>query len=47
VSKGANLQLKNKKGETPLKIAEGVTLLAQLIEHPRTAEVIRSLGGTK
>ncbi len=47
VSKGADLQLKNKKAETPLKVAEGVILLAQLIEHPRTAEVIRSLGGTK
>lgn len=47
VSKGGDLRLKNKKDETPLKIAEGVTLLAQLIEHPRTAAVIRSLGGTK
>jgi ankyrin repeat protein len=47
VSTGADLQLKNKKGETPLKVAEGVILLAQLIEHPRTADVIRSLGGTR
>ena len=31
----------------PLKVAEGVVLLAQLIEHPRTADVIRGLGGTK
>ena len=43
VEHGADLTIKNKKGETPLKIAEGTVNQAMLISHPSTAEVLRKL----
>lgn len=43
VHRGADLTIKNKKGETPLKIAEGTVNQAMLISHPTTAQVLRKL----
>jgi hypothetical protein len=49
VEKGANLNVKDKMGQTPLSIAEGdPNLLSDDFErraHPKTAELIRKLGG--
>ena len=47
VEHGADLELKNKKGETPLKIAEGTVNQAMLVSHPITAEVLRKLAAEK
>lgn len=47
VEHGADLELKNKKGETPLKIAEGTVNQAMLVSHPSTAEVLRKLAAEK
>jgi uncharacterized protein len=45
VDKGAHVNPKNKKGETPLKIAEGFELNAQVYVHKSTADLVRKLGG--
>lgn len=47
VENGAALNLKNKKGETPLKIATGVPLSGMFYSQPATAALLRSLGGTE
>lgn len=44
VEKGANVNQKNKKDETPLKIAEGFLLNAQIYVHPTTADLLRKSG---
>lgn len=47
VAHGADLEIKNKKGETPLKTAEGTVNQAMLVSHPATAEVLRKLAAEK
>ncbi len=47
VSLGADMEIKNKKGETPLKIAEGTVNQAMLVSHPSTAAVLRTLAAGK
>ena len=47
VSLGADMEIKNKKGETPLKIAEGTVNQAMLVSHPSTAAVLRKLAAGK
>jgi uncharacterized protein len=44
LDKGAHVNQKNKKGETPLKIAEGFVLNAQVYVHPTTADLLRKSG---
>lgn len=44
LAKGAHVNQKNKKGETPLKIAEGFVLNAQVYVHPTTADLLRKSG---
>jgi ankyrin repeat protein len=44
LDKGAHVNQKNKKGETPLKVAEGFVLNAQVYVHPTTAELLRQSG---
>ncbi len=45
-SKGAPVNIKNKAGETPLRIADGVIVIMMLYTHPSTAVILRELGGT-
>lgn len=45
-SKGAAVNVKNKAGETPLRIADGVIVIMMLYTHPSTAAILRELGGT-
>ena len=47
VESGAALNARNKKGETPLKIATGVPLSGMFYSQPTTAALLRSLGGTE
>jgi hypothetical protein len=47
VEHGAVLNAKNKKGETPLKIAIGVPLSGMFYSQPATADLLRTLGGTE
>ena len=47
VDHGATLNAKNKKGETPLKIAIGVPLSGMFYSQPATAALLRKLGGTE
>lgn len=44
VSKGAKLNPKDKKGRTPLSIADGVYVGSSIYGQPRTAELLRKLG---
>lgn len=44
VQKGAYLDPKNKKGETPLSWAEGVEVIMQIVAQEKTAAVLRRLG---
>ena len=41
----AALNIKNKKGETPLRVAEGVVEWMQVFQHESTAALLRTLGG--
>ena len=43
---GADLNPQNKKGQTPLGVAEGYTQNAMLLTRPRVAEVLREHGAT-
>ncbi len=45
VQQGADVNARNKNGETPLKIAEGTVVNAMLQSHKSTADVLRRLGG--
>lgn len=45
-SRGAAINMKNKAGETPLRIADGVIVIMMLYSHPTTAVILRELGGT-
>jgi ankyrin repeat protein len=47
VEHGADMEIKNKKGETPQRTAEGTVNQAMLISHPSTAEVLRKLAAEK
>jgi ankyrin repeat protein len=47
VESGATLNAKNKKGETPLKLAEGALTGGLETIWESTADVLRQLGGTK
>ena len=47
VANGADMDIKNKKGETPLRMAEGTVNQAMLISHPSTAAVFRRLAAEK
>lgn len=47
VAKGAKLNAKNKNGWTPLRVAEGVNFQQAVQVHESTAELLRSLGGTR
>lgn len=47
VDKGANVNVKNKRGQTPLYIAGHAQLSASLIEHPTTVTLLRKLGGVE
>lgn len=47
VEQGAALNAKNRKGETPLKIATGVPLSGMFYSQPATAALLRSLGATE
>jgi ankyrin repeat protein len=44
VDKGAKLNVKDRRGWTPLTIAEGIRTLSNYIRSPRTAELLRALG---
>ena len=46
VDAGAKINEKNEKGETPLRIADGVIVIMMLYRHPETAAFLRSLGAT-
>ncbi len=46
VQRGAFLNTKNKRGQTPLKVASGVELTLQLYKHPSTEALLRSVGAT-
>ena len=45
-ARGAALNTKNKAGNTPLRIADGVIVIMMTYSHPKTAELLRSLGAT-
>jgi uncharacterized protein len=47
VDHGARLNEKDKKGQTPLAITEGVEVSAQIIVRPHTAALLRTLGATR
>ncbi|MGE0394861.1 MAG: ankyrin repeat domain-containing protein, partial [Vicinamibacterales bacterium] len=47
VEQGAPINAKNKNGETPYKMATGYEDSALFHEHPSTAAVLKSLGGTE
>lgn len=47
VGQGAPINAKNKNGETPYKMATGYEDTALFMEHPSTAAVLKSLGGTE
>jgi ankyrin repeat protein len=47
VEQGAPINAKNKNGETPYKMATGYEDTALFHEHPSTAAVLKSLGGTE
>jgi len=47
VAQGAPINAKNKNGETPYKMATGYEDTALFHEHPSTAAVLKSLGGTE
>lgn len=47
VEHGAAINAKNRKGETPLKIATGVPLSGMFYSQPETAALLRTLGGTE
>jgi uncharacterized protein len=46
VDSGARLNPKNKRGQTPLKVASGVQQTLQLYKHPSTEALLRKLGAT-
>jgi ankyrin repeat protein len=46
VKQGADMNVKNKKGETPLKVADGYIQAAMVLSRPSTAKVLRALGAT-
>ena len=43
VDRGANLDAKNKKGETPLNWADGVEVIMQIVAQEKTAALLRKL----
>ena len=43
---GANLSPKNKRGQTPLKVANGIEMTMQVYIHPSTEALLKSLGAT-
>jgi len=45
VDRGASVNARNKKGETPTKIADGFEQAAMLYTRPSTAALLRKLGG--
>jgi uncharacterized protein len=45
VDHGANVNPKNKKGETPTRIADGYESASMLYTRPTTAAILRKLGG--
>ncbi len=47
VSKGADINAKTKKGETPLKLANGFEDSALFFERPSTAKILKELGGSE
>jgi ankyrin repeat protein len=46
VQQGSLVNAKNKAGETPLRIADGVIVIMMLYTHPSTAVLLRGFGGT-
>lgn len=46
VQQGAHINLKNKNGQTPLRIADGVVVITMFWTQPSTAALLRSLGAT-
>ncbi len=48
VDRGARVSPRNKKGETPLRIAAGGTMISGMVQSgsPATAALLRTLGGT-
>ena len=47
VSKGADINAKTKKGETPLKLANGFEDTALFFERPSTAKLLKELGASE
>lgn len=47
VSKGADVNARTKKGETPLKLANGFEDSALFFERPSTAKILKELGGSE
>ena len=45
VDKGAKVSVKNRRGQTPLTMAEGVFQSAVFQVHKSTADLLRKLGG--
>ena len=45
IAQGANLNLRNDVGDTPLKVAEGYQHTMNVIGFPKVAEIIRAAGG--
>ena len=44
---GAELNLKNKQGLTPYKIASGIVVTMMFFQHASTADFLRALGGVE
>jgi hypothetical protein len=47
VDHGAELNAKNRRGETPYKIASGIPMSGMFYSQPKTAELLKQLGGTE
>jgi ankyrin repeat protein len=47
VDHGAELNAKNRKGETPLKIANGIPMSGMFYSQPKTAALLKKLGATE
>lgn len=45
--RGAPLNLKNKAGQTPYKIASGIMVTMMFFQHPSTAALLKNLGGVE
>ncbi len=46
LTQGSSINVKNKAGETPLRIADGVIVIMMLYSHPSTAVILREAGGS-